>query len=77
MRYGARVEGGAAGGSGGGLAGMYMGSRGRGLGPEVKRRILMGTYALSAGYYGERTATATAPGWKDDDDERRSLNDSM
>lgn len=30
---------------------MYMGSRGAGLGPEVKRRILMGTYALSAGYY--------------------------
>ena len=30
---------------------MYTGSRGGGLGPEVKRRILMGTYALSAGYY--------------------------
>lgn len=26
-------------------------SRGQGLGEEVKRRILMGTYALSAGYY--------------------------
>lgn len=25
--------------------------RGAGLGAEVKRRILMGTYALSAGYY--------------------------
>lgn len=25
--------------------------RGEGLGAEVKRRILMGTYALSAGYY--------------------------
>jgi hypothetical protein len=25
--------------------------RGEGLGTEVKRRILMGTYALSAGYY--------------------------
>lgn len=30
---------------------MYMASRDAGLGPEVKRRILMGTYALSAGYY--------------------------
>lgn len=30
---------------------MYDATRGAGLGPEVKRRILMGTYALSAGYY--------------------------
>ncbi len=30
---------------------MYQGSRQSGLGAEVKRRILMGTYALSAGYY--------------------------
>jgi len=26
--------------------------RSKGFGPEVKRRILLGTYALSAGYYG-------------------------
>ena len=26
-------------------------SRGAGFGPEVKRRIMLGTYALSAGYY--------------------------
>ena len=29
----------------------YLRSRGDGFGPEVKRRIMLGTYALSAGYY--------------------------
>ena len=44
VRYGLRVD-------GDGLIGMYKASRGHGFGPEVKRRIMLGTYALSAGYY--------------------------
>jgi aspartyl-tRNA(Asn)/glutamyl-tRNA(Gln) amidotransferase subunit A len=44
MRYGQRA-------AGSGLTEIYMRSRAQGLGPEVKRRIMLGTYALSAGYY--------------------------
>ena len=44
VRFGARVE-------GEGLRGMYEATRSRGFGPEVTRRILLGTYVLSAGYY--------------------------
>lgn len=42
--YGLRV-------AGGDVMDTMMRSRESGLGPEVKRRILMGTFALSAGYY--------------------------
>jgi aspartyl-tRNA(Asn)/glutamyl-tRNA(Gln) amidotransferase subunit A len=44
VRYGLRVD-------DGGLIDMYKATRGQGFGSEVKRRIMLGTYALSAGYY--------------------------
>ncbi len=34
-----------------GLMDMYRSTRSRGFGPEVQRRIIIGTYCLSAGYY--------------------------
>src|SRR5246127_1932742 len=45
VRYGPRVESDS-------LISMYRKTRGAGFGPEVKRRIVLGTYVLSAGYYG-------------------------
>jgi aspartyl-tRNA(Asn)/glutamyl-tRNA(Gln) amidotransferase subunit A len=44
VRYGLRVKGGT-------LGEMYRKTREQGFGPEVKRRIMLGTYVLSAGYY--------------------------
>ncbi len=44
VRYGLRVD-------GADVGAMYTATRTAGFGPEVKRRIMLGTYALSAGYY--------------------------
>jgi aspartyl-tRNA(Asn)/glutamyl-tRNA(Gln) amidotransferase subunit A len=46
VRYGLRVEEG-----GGDLKDLYERTRAAGFGAEVKRRIMIGTYVLSAGYY--------------------------
>jgi aspartyl-tRNA(Asn)/glutamyl-tRNA(Gln) amidotransferase subunit A len=44
VRYGLRVD-------ADDVTAMYSATRAAGFGPEVKRRIMLGTYALSAGYY--------------------------
>jgi aspartyl-tRNA(Asn)/glutamyl-tRNA(Gln) amidotransferase subunit A len=44
IRYGARVD-------GNDLTELYSKTRGAGFGAEVKRRIILGTYVLSSGYY--------------------------
>jgi aspartyl-tRNA(Asn)/glutamyl-tRNA(Gln) amidotransferase subunit A len=52
VRYGLRVDGNAD------LLSMYTRTRSAGFGPEVKRRIMLGTYALSSGYYDAYYGTA-------------------
>jgi aspartyl-tRNA(Asn)/glutamyl-tRNA(Gln) amidotransferase subunit A len=52
VRYGLRVDGSAD------LISMYSRTRAAGFGPEVKRRIMLGTYALSSGYYDAYYGTA-------------------
>jgi aspartyl-tRNA(Asn)/glutamyl-tRNA(Gln) amidotransferase subunit A len=44
VRYGLRVP-------GRDITAMYEGTRGEGFGKEVRRRVMIGTYVLSAGYY--------------------------
>jgi len=46
VKYGLSLRG-----EGAGLMDMYLDSRGQGFGAEVVRRVMLGTYALSAGYY--------------------------
>ena len=64
VRYGLRVDDPT-------LIGMYRKTRGAGFGPEVKRRIVLGTYVLSAGYYdayylkGQRVRSLIAQDFRD------------
>jgi aspartyl-tRNA(Asn)/glutamyl-tRNA(Gln) amidotransferase subunit A len=63
VRYGLRVEKAAPGRTGGvaeALKAMYGATRDAGFGAEVKRRILLGTFVLSAGYYDAYYRKATA-----------------
>jgi len=52
VRYGVRL------GDGGNLEELYRETRSRGFGPEVKRRVLLGTHALCAGYVERRYVQA-------------------
>ena len=64
VRYGLRVPDDS-------LLAMYRKTRGAGFGPEVKRRIVLGTYVLSAGYYdayylkGQKVRTLIAEDFRD------------
>ena len=64
VRYGLRAKGDS-------LLAMYRNTRGQGFGPEVKRRIVLGTYVLSAGYYdayylkGQRVRALIAQDFRD------------
>jgi aspartyl-tRNA(Asn)/glutamyl-tRNA(Gln) amidotransferase subunit A len=64
VRYGLRVPGDS-------LLSMYRKTRGAGFGAEVKRRIVLGTYVLSAGYYdayylkGQKVRTLIAQDFRD------------
>ena len=70
VRYGLRVAGDAD------LETMYGRTRGEGFGPEVKRRIMLGTYALSSGYYDAYYGTAQKVRTKIAEDFARGLRRS-
>jgi len=67
VRYGLRVGGEA------GLTEMYNRTRAQGFGAEVKRRIMLGTYALSSGYYDAYYGTAQKVRTKISDDFRAAF----
>jgi len=69
VRFGLRVEG------EGDLTSMYSRTRGVGFGPEVKRRIMLGTYALSSGYYDAYYGTAQRVRTRIADDFKRAFSD--
>jgi aspartyl-tRNA(Asn)/glutamyl-tRNA(Gln) amidotransferase subunit A len=67
VRYGLRVDGSAE------LISMYERTRAAGFGAEVKRRIMLGTYALSSGYYDAYYGTAQKVRTKISDDFRQAF----
>ncbi len=67
VRYGLRVDGDAD------LTTMYNHTRAAGFGAEVKRRIMLGTYALSSGYYDAYYGTAQKVRTKISDDFRAAF----
>ncbi|HEX3801335.1 MAG TPA: Asp-tRNA(Asn)/Glu-tRNA(Gln) amidotransferase subunit GatA [Solirubrobacteraceae bacterium] len=67
VRYGLRVAGDSD------LNTMYSRTRAQGFGPEVKRRIMLGTYALSSGYYDAYYGTAQRVRTKIADDFRTAF----
>ncbi len=69
VRYGLRVAGDAD------LTTMYSRTRSEGFGPEVKRRIMLGTYALSSGYYDAYYGTAQRVRTKIADDFRAAFSE--
>ena len=68
VRYGKRVE-------NGDLVGMYTKTRSDGFGDEVKRRIMLGTYSLSSGYYDAYYGRAQRVRTKISDDFRAAFAD--
>ena len=69
VRYGLRVPGAT-------LTEMYRNTRERGFGPEVKRRIMLGTYVLSSGYYDAYYLRAQRSARPDRTRLRRSIRES-